>query len=176
MVHTAERNVTLMPDMLVNLLTLPSDDGTESALEKKGIIIRRAMSPDKLRIVPRVQELSTVSAAGECDVCFSHTPISTFIATDGAKIVGYACYNATMPDFFGPTAVDVAYRGMGIGKVLLLRCLRALHNEGYAYAIIGGVGPVSFYEKTVSATVIPDSDPGVYKDFVGRLARLPQND
>ena len=164
-----------MPDMLVNLLKLPPDDGTEDILAKEGILIRRAMSPDKLRIVPRVQELSSLSAAGECDVSFSHTPISTYIATDGAKIVGYACYNATMPDFFGPTAVDVAYRGKGIGKALLLRCLRALHNEGYAYAIIGGVGPVAFYEKIAGATVIPDSDPGVYEDFVGRLEKLPQN-
>ena len=136
-----------MPDMLVNLLRLPKDDGIEAALSRDGITIRRAMSPDKFRIVPWVQEISSLSAAGECDVCFSHTPISAFIATDGAKIIGYACYNATAPDFFGPTAVDPAYRGKGVGKALLIRALRALHDEGYAYAIIGGVGPIPFYEK-----------------------------
>ena len=31
-------------------------------------------------------------------------------------------------------------QGKGIGKALLLRCLHALRAEGYAYAIIGGVG------------------------------------
>ncbi|MCE5344637.1 MAG: GNAT family N-acetyltransferase [Eubacteriales bacterium] len=161
-----------MPDMLVNLLKLPKDDGTEASLAQEGIIIRRALAPDKFRIVPRVQELSSLSAAGECDVCFSHSPISTFIATKGATIIGYACYNATAKDFFGPTAVDPAYRGKGIGKVLLIRALQALRHDGFAYAIIGGVGPVPFYEKTVGATVIPDSDPGVYEDFLGRISKL----
>lgn len=161
-----------MPDMLVNLLALPKNDDAEATLAREGIVVRRAMAPDKFRIIPFVQELSTVSAAGECDVCFSHTPISAFIATDGAKVIGYACYNATAPDFFGPTAVDPAYRGKGVGKALLIRALRALYDEGYVYAIIGGVGPIPFYEKTVGAAVIPDSDPGVYKDFLGHLAQL----
>lgn len=163
-----------MPDMLVHLWKLPQEDPTEALLKQEDIFIRRAMAPDQLRILPRIQELSSLSAAGEASVCFSHTPISLFIATKGAKIIGYACYNATMPDFFGPTAVDPAYRGKGIGKALLLRSLAALRNEGYAYAIIGGVGPIPFYEKTVGATVIPDSDPGVYEDFLGRLAKREQ--
>ena len=161
-----------MPDMLVNLLHLPKKDETEEILLREGIVIRRAMAPDKFRILPWVQGLSGVSASGECDVCFSHTPVSAFVATRGATLVGYACYNATAPDFFGPTAVDPDYRGKGVGKALLLRTLQAMRNEGYVYAIIGGVGPVPFYEKTVGAVVIPDSDPGVYEDFLGRLAKI----
>ena len=160
-----------MPDMLVNLMTLPKEDALEETLHEEGIIIRRAISPDKFRIVPKVQALSTLSAAGECDVCFSHTPVSLFVATKGAAIIGYACYNATAPDFFGPTAVEPEYRGKGIGKALLLRCMRAMRNEGYVYAIIGGVGPAAFYEKTVGATVIPGSDPGIYVDFIGQLEK-----
>jgi len=158
-----------MPDMLVNLLNLPKNDDTEAILAREGIVIRRAMAPDKFRVVPFVQSLSGISAAGECDVCFSHSPISEFVATDGATLIGYSCYNATAPDFFGPTAVDPAYRGKGVGKALLIRALQALYDEGYVYAVIGGVGPIPFYEKTVGATVIPDSDPGIYKDFIGNL-------
>ena len=165
-----------MPDMLVHLLRLPQGSEVEQALAREGIVIRRAMAPDKYRVLPWVQEHSSLSAAGECDVCFSHTPISAFIATQGATIVGYACYNATAPDFFGPTAVDPACRGKGVGKALLLRALHALRHEGYAYAIIGGVGPVPFYEKSVGATVIPDSDPGVYEDFLGRLEKLHRSE
>ena len=160
-----------MPDMLVKLYDLPKDDGLEERLAREGIIIRRAMAPDKLRIVPRVQEISTLSAAGECDVSFSRVPVSCFIATLGAKIIGYACYDATALNFFGPTAVDPAWRGKGIGKALLLRCMHAMADEGYGYAIIGSVGPAAFYEKVVGATIIPDSTPGVYKDFVGMLEK-----
>ena len=37
----------------------------------------------------------------------------------------------------------------------------ALANEGYGYAIIGGVGPAPFYEKVCGAFTIPGSDPGI---------------
>jgi hypothetical protein len=39
---------------------------------------------------------------------------------------------------------------------------------GYAYAIIGGVGPQRYYEKVCGAFVIPGSDVGIY----GSLHRL----
>lgn len=162
---------SIMADMLVDLLKLPKEDAVLEALGRKNIEIRRALAPDKLRVVPWVQEHSSLSAAGECDVCFAHTPVSCFIATEGAKIIGYACYNATAPDFFGPTKVLESYQGMGVGKALLLRALRALREEGYIYAVIGGVGPQAFYQKCVGATLIPDSTPGLYKDFIGALEK-----
>ncbi len=158
-----------MADMLVHLLSLPDERELCDRLCQENIQIRRAMAPDKFRIIPWVREHSSLSASGECDVCFSHTPISCFIATRGAEILGYACYNATAPDFFGPTRVLDAEQGKGVGKALLLRCLRAMREEGYVYAIIGGVGPQAFYQKTVGAELIPDSTPGIYRDFLGGM-------
>lgn len=160
-----------MPDMLVDLLKLPKEDELLTELERKNIQIRRAIAPDKFRVMDFVKETNGICAAGECDVSFSRTPVSCFIATEGAKIIGYACYNATAPDFFGPTLVLNEYRGHSIGKALLLRSLRALREEGYIYAIIGGVGPQKFYEKCVGATLIPDSEPGLYKDFLAALEK-----
>jgi predicted N-acetyltransferase YhbS len=55
-------------------------------------------------------------------------------------------------------------RGRGIGKALLLACLWGLREMGYVYGIIGGVGPVKFYQHTVGAIEIPDSTPGIYED------------
>lgn len=165
-----------MPDMLVNLLKLPRENELLETLETKNIQIRRALAPDKFRVVPWVQEHSSLSAAGECDVCFSRAPVSCFIATQGAKIIGYACYNATAPDFFGPTKVLEEYQGYGIGKALLLRALRAMREEGYIYAVIGGVGPQVFYEKCAGAMLIPDSTPGVYKDFLGALEKQEKSE
>jgi len=51
---------------------------------------------------------------------------------------------------------------------LLLRSLRAMRDEGYVYAIIGGVGPAEFYEKCVGATLIEGSTPGIYRDLLGK--------
>lgn len=157
-----------MQDMLVKLYDLPA--GAETATpDDQDVVIRRAMAPDMLRVLEFVQGLSGKSATGECAMCFQTHPISCYIATRGKTIVGYACYNATAPDFFGPTAVLKEERGKGIGKALLLRSLASLREQGYGYAIIGGVGPAEFYEKCVGATLIPGSTPGVYKDFIPML-------
>ena len=156
-----------MPDMLVKLYNLPDYNELVFKLEKEGIFLSRAMAPDKFLILPWIEEHSTLSAKGEVDVCFSRTPISLFVATRAKELLGYACYNATQLDFFGPTKVLESEQKKGIGKALLFKCLQALRNEGYAYAVIGGVGPKQFYQKTFNAIEIPDSTPGIYKDFIG---------
>lgn len=158
-----------MPDMLVNLLNLPDEAPLLEKLAEKGIEICRPLAPDKHRVVNWVRENSNPNAASECDVCFANRPVSCFIALKGKDILGYACYDAIAPDFFGPTRVLNEYQGHGIGKALLLCSLKAMRNEGYAYAIIGGIGPQEFYEKCVNAILIPDSTPGVYKHFIGGM-------
>ncbi len=160
-----------MPDMLVNLLALPEQSALQKTLEDQGIQIRRALAPDQFRIVEWVKEHNGISAAGECSVCFSRIPVSCFIATEGARIVGYACYHAIAPDFFGPTLVLEECRGQNVGKALLIACLQAMRAEGYVYGIIGGIGPQVFYEKTVGAQLIPHSTPGIYKDFLGGMKK-----
>lgn len=157
-----------MADMLVNLLQLPSCDTLIADLERDGIRIHRALAPDKFRVVEWVAEHSTLSAAGECDVCFARSPITCYVAVRDKNILGYACYDATAPNFFGPTKVLESEQGKGIGKALLLKSLYSMREAGYVYAIIGGVGPASFYEKCVGATLIPDSTPGIYRDHLGR--------
>jgi GNAT superfamily N-acetyltransferase len=161
-----------MPDMLVNLLEIADYHMEVERLRKEGIEIFRAIAPDKFRIIEWVREHSTRNAAGECDVCFANRPISCFIAAKGSEILGYSCYDATAPDFFGPTKVLEEYQGKGIGKVLLLRSLHAMREEGYQYAIIGGAGPVKFYEKCVGAVVIESSKRyNVYDHFLAALER-----
>ena len=38
--------------------------------------------------------------------------------------------------------------------------------KGYAYAIIGAVGPAEFYKKAVGAIKIENSWPGIYNDIL----------
>ena len=160
-----------MPDMLVSLLDLPDERPLCDALFAQGIELVRPLPPDKHRVLAWMQQNAYPSAASECEVCFFRQPVSCFIALQGTEILGYACYDATAPDFFGPTMVLKQHRGKGLGKALLLKALRALREEGYAYAIIGGVGPEEFYRRTVNAFVIPGSEPGIYRHFIGgRLA------
>lgn len=154
-------------DMLVRLYDLPPMEEDMKKLEADGIRVIRALPPNREHIVQWIKENSSLFAAGEAECAFSHSIPSIFVALDGNRIAGYACYNATAPDFFGPMKVHESYQKRGIGKVLLLACLHALAQEGYAYAVIGSVGPVEFYQKTVNAEVIENSTPGIY----GRMFR-----
>jgi GNAT superfamily N-acetyltransferase len=100
--------------------------------------------------------------AAEVDVAFARLPVACFVASRGQAILGFACHDVIAPDFFGPTGVVEAARGRGIGRALALAALHALKAQGYAYAIVGGVGPAAFYEKAFGAVAIPGSSPGIY--------------
>lgn len=158
-----------MADMLVSLRDLPSYEGLLQRLEKEeGVEIFRPLAPDMRQVVQWVRDHSSENGASECEVCFARVPVSCFVAARGKEILGYACYDAIAPNFFGPTRVSDREQGKGIGKALLLRTLWAQREAGYVYAIIGGVGPVEFYEKAVGAVRIEGSTPGIYRDFIGR--------
>jgi GNAT superfamily N-acetyltransferase len=157
-----------MQDLLVRLYSLPEAQPVLDALKAQGIEIRRAMPANKSLIVEWVGKNFGFWWQSETDVAFSNKPVSCFLAvTDGGEIIGFACYEATCKDFFGPTGVLESMRGKGIGTGLLLKCLEAMHHEGYAYAIIGGVDEaIPFYQKVLDAQIIKGSEPGIYKDLL----------
>ncbi len=151
-----------MTDMLVKLYTLPPLEPELAAQQAQGITIRRAMSPEKHHALKWVRETFDEVWASETDVAFGHVPVSCWLATQDKHIIGFTCYDTSAKGFFGPIGVDKSAGGRGVGRALLIACLYAMRDKGYGYAIIGGVGPVEFYQKTVGATLIEDSTPGVY--------------
>ncbi len=157
-------------DMLVKLYDLPDEvlSFRVKRLADRGIRIKRAMPPDMHRIVHYVREGFSNGWASECEVCFSRSPVSCFVAVDDDVLVGFACYETTARGFFGPIGVSEDHRTLGIGAALVLKCLASMRELGYGYAIIGGVkGAEGFYEKVAAAMPIRDSFPGVYKDMIG---------
>ena len=136
-------------DMLVNLMQLP-----EIPKLAEDIKIKRALIVDKKKILEFVNH----SFEGwDCEVekALMQNPGCCFIAVKDKEVVGFACYDSTALDFFGPTGVREDMRGKGVGKVLLIHTLHAMREAGYAYAIIGAVGDAAeFYEKTVGARYI----------------------
>lgn len=157
--------------MLVKLYELPPAAPAIEALAQRGITVRRALPPEKHNVIAWVEREFGQRWASECDVAFAHQPVGCFIAVregagDPKEILGFGCHDATCKNFFGPTGVRESERGQGIGKALLLACLEAMRDQGYAYAIIGGAGPVEFYAKAVCAVVIEGSVPGIYRGMI----------
>jgi predicted N-acetyltransferase YhbS len=150
-----------VPDLLVNLLKLP-----RAAVAPRDFLVRRAQ-PFEISAVRRfVGENFSATWADEISVGFARQPISVFVATKERELIGVAAYECTRRGFFGPMGVVHNAKNNGVGKALLLAALEALKEMGYVYAIIGAAGPVRFYQKTVGAIVIPDSEPGIYTDLL----------
>jgi len=155
-----------MPDLLVALYNLPPRETGAASIEHAGVVIRRANSFEQTPLAEFIRTHFSQGWADETAVTFARQPVSNFIAIENKTILGFAAFESTRKAFFGPTGVDPAHRGRGIGKALLIESLWGLHDLGYGYGIIGAAGPVDFYAKAVGATVIADSWPGVYADLL----------
>ncbi|UYO99340.1 GNAT family N-acetyltransferase [Oceanotoga sp. DSM 15011] len=157
-----------MPDMLVKLYNLEEKKEYKDELLKKGIMIRKAISPEKHIITKWVEKHFNEHWKSEAESAFSNNPVSILIAIDieKGKMIGFSCYESTCKNFFGPTGVDEEYRGKGIGKVLYLQALYELKHMGYAYCIIGDAGPIDFYKKHSDAYIIENSSPGIYEGIL----------
>ena len=153
-----------MNDMLVRLYEIPDLRGYTKKMEKTGVRVRRPNVWEKPLLLDWVKEHFSLSWALECETAFAARPPSCFVAVKDGALLGFACYDCTRLNFFGPTGVAAHATGKGVGTMLLLSCLHTMKDTGYAYAIIGDVGPAKFYAKTVGAMAIEGSSPGIY-DF-----------
>jgi GNAT superfamily N-acetyltransferase len=145
-----------MTDMLVRLYDLPECPASP------GVDLRRPHPWEKDLVLDWVARHFSKAWAREAAVAFSRVPVSAWVAVADGGLAGFACHDCTARNFFGPMGVAERFRGKGMGRALLLRTLWCMRDDGYAYAVIGGVGPVGFYEKIAGAVVIVGSTPGIY--------------
>jgi|SRR5215212_4644121 len=167
-----------MTDMLVKLYALPEVTPLLTVLNQIGLEIRRPHASEKHVLAGWVHQHFTDSSwAAGCEVALENRPVSCYIAVQKNQVqvlnknpydlpdellVGFACYDVASKGMFGPLGVHENYRKQGIGSALLLACLHAMKEEGYAYAVIGWVASEGFYARAAGATVIPDSEPGIF--------------
>ncbi len=152
--------------MLVNLYQLPDTAPFYKRAEENGVRIVRALSPNKHTVLEFVNKEFGDGWTSETAASFTNSPISCYIAVKDHKVVGFANYDATAKGYFGPTGVLESERNQGIGAALLLKCLEAMREEGYGYAIIGSAGPEHFYTQCSGARVIENDTPNVYSRMI----------
>ena len=151
--YTPERYVH---NMEVDLATNDFDSAqAESQLAKKGFKIRRLEQEDKQTFYEWMLGTWSQNWTTEAYNSLKNSPVTTFIALDADNnICGFATYDTTMfRGGFGPTGVEERLRGLGIGKILFLRCLQDMKVRGYPRCEIGWVGPISFYAHTAGARI-----------------------
>lgn len=156
-----------MKDMLVRLLDLPIVTKKEEQLfEEQNILFRRPIAAEKSIVCQWVSDNFSTNWKDETDIAFSTVPVNCFIAQRGQDILGFACFECSTKNFFGPTGVIDKEQGKGIGKILLVKALNTLKEMGYAYAIIGGVGPAAYYQNAVNAVIIQGSENSIYSNML----------
>ena len=150
-----------MADLLVRLYDLPVFEAEEK-VRAAGIVVRRAKAFERDFILEWIETHFYGPWVSEGAVAMSQQPATLYVAVREGALLGFACYDTSAKGFFGPTGVDEAARGQGIGEALLIATLKGMYEAGYAYAVIGDPGPVAFYQKRLDALEIPKSKPGIY--------------
>jgi predicted N-acetyltransferase YhbS len=152
-------------DLLVNLYSRRMAElGTKAATVEA--TIRVALPPEQHIIKAWVQEHFSDYWVSEVTAAMAHQPPGCLIAVIDGALVGFACYDATAKGFFGPTGVAETQRGKGIGQALLFHTLNAMKAQGYAYAVIGAVGPSEFYINATGAIPIPGDGEDIYQGLL----------
>lgn len=104
-----------MSDLLVNLLEIPQPREAELRLLEEGVRVQRALAPDRSEIAAFAETCSDEDYSDEVRAAFANQPATCYIAVKERKLVGFACFEATARDFFGPMAVTNALRKRGVG-------------------------------------------------------------
>ncbi len=121
--------------------------GPERAVPE-GISIKRLEKADRASVVQVVTAQWGSSWAAEVErAAGCHVALR-----DGAPIA-FAAWGGCRPSWFGPMGTLPAATGLGLGAILLRRCLDDQAALGLPSAQIGWVGPVPFYANAVGASI-----------------------
>ncbi|MFY1674877.1 GNAT family N-acetyltransferase [Plantactinospora sp. WMMB334] len=138
---------------------LRSTEAAERRLAEQGVTVRRA-EPADVAMLTRFAR-STFGGSWDAELLHSigregagcHLAVRTATADGTPELLGFAAYGSSRPSWFGPMGTAPAAQGMGIGGVLLRRCLRDQRAAGHLRAEIGWVGPVPFYAASADARI-----------------------
>ncbi len=149
-----------MTDMLVRLYAV------DEVPTVAGVTVRRPLMPERHRVLDWIGERFSPGWVSECAGAFALRPIACIIAVREEELLGFGVYDSTALGVMGPFGVTEAARGTGIGRAICLAIAHEMQGRGYQYAVIGRVGPKAFYERTLGATEIADTEPGMYRGML----------
>ncbi len=141
-------------NMDVDLLRAALDtEGAQDRLRSDGIDIREASPADD---GPLQESLGSTWQPGwvtEIAAALRSREAGLHIAVQDHQYVGFCVYGLNRPHEVGPVGTSPGLRNLGIGGVLLRRCLADQRTRGLTAAEIVWVGPLSYFSRAVHATI-----------------------
>lgn len=135
-------------------------EADEAQLRERGVVFRRAARAEQSWVVEGVarEMIAPIPSrrwAYLAEQAFRQQPPTIEVAEDQRThaFLGFAAHDAGRWGMLGPMGVAASARQLGLGTVLLKRCLRDLRDAGHAQGEIFSVGPIPFYAKQVHAHI-----------------------
>ena len=131
-----------------------STQDVEDAIAAEGIEVRRATHDDR-QTLKKLLDAEWELWNNEVSMAMRDTPPSVHIAFKKGELKAFSVHNGNNKGtgWFGPMGTHPDMRGLGIGTILLKRCLNDMQQEGHKKAIIPWVAPIAFYSHFVNARI-----------------------
>jgi mycothiol synthase len=141
-------------NMDVDLSGAPLDTrAAENRLASEGIEVRRADADDDGPLQELLGLIRQADWIAEITQALRGSEAGLHIAVQRGRYVGFCCYGVNRAHEVGPIGTDPEMRSLGIGSVLLKRCLAEQRDRGITAAELVWVGPLSYFFRAVHATI-----------------------
>ncbi|MEU6743660.1 GNAT family N-acetyltransferase [Streptosporangium sandarakinum] len=143
-------------DMEVDLHAVPLDtEEEEERLRSRGIEIRRAVPEDRDVLHDWVATGAGWPAvwAAEVVIPMDEGRGSCHVALTDGKPIAFCAHGINQRHVVGPMATALEARGMGIGMLLMKRCLAEQRELGLRSSTLGWAGPLSLYSDKLDALI-----------------------
>jgi mycothiol synthase len=148
------RRAGVAANMDIDLVNTSLDtDSSERRLTAAGIQVRRAGSGDDGPMQASLAATWMRTWVVEATAALRGSQSGVYVAVQGSRYVGFCTYGVGRPHEIGPLGTAPDMRRLGIGAVLLKRCLAEQRERGVPTAELVWVGPLSYYARTVNATI-----------------------
>jgi len=125
----------------------------QDALQSAGIDIRRATPADDGPMQESLGSTWQQSWIAEIAAALRSSQAGLYLAVQGGRYIGFCTYGLNREHEIGPLGTSPDRRGLGIGGVLLKRCLTDQRDHGVTVAELVWTGPLSYFSRTVNATI-----------------------
>jgi mycothiol synthase len=122
-------------------------------LRSAGIQIHRASAVDAGPIQESLRPAWWPTWVSEIVAALRGTNSGVHVAVRDGRYLGFCAYGVNRPHEVGPIGTLPEARRLGIGTVLLKRCLAEQRDRGVAPAELVWVGPLSYFSSAVNATI-----------------------